>query len=317
MFNLPKCDSSHELNRKVTRKFLALVEDTNKFVVRVEQGIFDISDYGVDVVLELKANGHMTNLRTHGQLKGTKQARRLKQNNSVSFPVPLKTLSYLLNQPDSFFAVYLEDDDQFMWAWAEDIKEYALRNEVKIREKEQSSINYHFTSILDDQSLELIYSRVSRQGKLVRSVSIIEQFPLEEFEEEERLEYEPILLSKTKVQARCFLPGASDLSGSMMLSFSRFPFMNLELVDHDIVNSLLEGLESPPVLRLRPFIRAVDKDSKQFFVCLGNCSITLNENEVNELCSVIDRLGPLYINAVKTVESILASSRFNPRSVCE
>jgi hypothetical protein len=62
------------------------------FLVRSPKG----DDYDVDRRLEATLpKGSMTNLFAHTQVKSTTSKRRL-SNGSISYPIPVKTLNYLL-----------------------------------------------------------------------------------------------------------------------------------------------------------------------------------------------------------------------------
>lgn len=107
--NLPISAESRDQERLSVLKF-ELIVPADKFIVRGETG----GDYGVDRILELKTNAKfLTNYESSIQLKSVQESKR-NQDGSFSYPVSIDTLNYLMNQPNSIFAIYLVDEDVFM-----------------------------------------------------------------------------------------------------------------------------------------------------------------------------------------------------------
>ena len=92
---LPKADHNAELQRRSIAVFQASLAP-DKFVFRDER----IDDAGVDGSLEVLVDGQYTNLRSQVQLKST-DSRDRNADGSVSVPVRVANLNYLLNGPSS------------------------------------------------------------------------------------------------------------------------------------------------------------------------------------------------------------------------
>ncbi|ANE45940.1 hypothetical protein SY83_06140 [Paenibacillus swuensis] len=165
MDNLPKSAESHDKERRSKLAFDLIVPD-HLFLVRDEAG----GDYGVDKILELKLVGtHMSNFRSHIQLKCTSKTRSA--NGSITFSVPIKTLSYLLNQPNSLFVVYIESENIFMWEWIIEIAQYATAQNIDITTTNNQTLNYHFIRELRLSDFTEIHKQINHSGVLVKQIS--------------------------------------------------------------------------------------------------------------------------------------------------
>jgi hypothetical protein len=126
--NLPMSSDSHDKERRSKLAFDSIVPG-DLFIVRNEDG----GDYGVDKILELKLLGtQMSNFRSCVQLKGTSANKNT--DGSYVFPVPINTISYLINQTNSIFVVYLESDKSFLWDWVSEIMQYSESKDIVLQD---------------------------------------------------------------------------------------------------------------------------------------------------------------------------------------
>lgn len=168
MDNLPSSSSTHDQERRSRLRFQMLIPD-GLFLYREENG----GDYGVDMILELKTAGKsMSNFRSHAQLKSVQNPQR-NTDGTFSFPVPIKTLNYLLNQIASVFVVYLENEDKFLWAWATDVASYCHEHDIDPVTTEQGTVAYRFVDALDGAAFERIHARCLGLGDVARRVTEI------------------------------------------------------------------------------------------------------------------------------------------------
>ncbi|MFC3767684.1 DUF4365 domain-containing protein [Paenibacillus sp. GCM10012303] len=166
MTNLPVSGDTHDQERRSVLAFSNLVP-ADLFLIREENG----GDYGVDRILELRFSGKaITNFRAHSQLKSVLNGHR-NTDGSLSFPVPIKTLNYLLNQPNSLFFVYVENENVFHWAWATDIAKAADHEGIDIKTTSQNTFSYRFRSVLDRSAFENIHSTLFKLGTAFRNLT--------------------------------------------------------------------------------------------------------------------------------------------------
>jgi hypothetical protein len=166
--NLPISAESHDQEKLSVLKF-ELIVPADKFIVRGETG----GDYGVDRILELKTNAKfLTNYRSSIQLKSVQESKR-NQDGSFSYPVSIDTLNYLMNQPNSIFAIYLVDEDVFLWAWVSDIFNFAKSKGIDIQDTDQQTISFRFTQQLDHESFDEIYSKIINSCEVLRKLTEI------------------------------------------------------------------------------------------------------------------------------------------------
>ncbi|WP_163537317.1 DUF4365 domain-containing protein [Gracilibacillus sp. YIM 98692] len=161
--NLPLRHISHEQEFESRIKFENLIP-MNKFIYREESG----GDYGTDSILEIiKESGMVTNYRSHVQIKSKRVTKRLK-NGSVSFPVEVKTINYLINTPSSLYFLYLKDEGKFLWEWVANIYERFHRDGYDLATTPKKKINFHFNKELDSASFDTIYNTMREADEKLR-----------------------------------------------------------------------------------------------------------------------------------------------------
>lgn len=129
-------------------------------------------DYGRDVALELVADGSWpTDVTIHGQLK-SKARSKYNKDGSLSYAIELATLTYLSNHlPRSVWIIYLEDENEFLWAWVHEIRRHVENHVGLIEDLRQETVTYRFTQRLDRHAFETIYKDVSTRYRVLSEVN--------------------------------------------------------------------------------------------------------------------------------------------------
>lgn len=164
--NLPQRLETYDQEEKSIDKFRAMVPK-DKFLTRNETG----ADYGIDIILELKKEKNLvTNFRAHIQMKSIVRAVR-NVDGSFSFPVPIITLNYLMNQSNSIFMIYLVNEDCFLWDWVVNIFKSSRNMGIDIMSTKQQAVSHRFTLELSDEAFNNIYLKINDFGKIKRKLS--------------------------------------------------------------------------------------------------------------------------------------------------
>jgi hypothetical protein len=115
----------------------------DKFICRDER----LTDYGVDVSLELIHESCPTNIRCLLQLKA-RHGLSPKADGSISLSVETSNLNYLLNSPSSIVVLFDGDNNIFYWCFAQ-VEMHRLHN-TGISLTAQTKVTLHFTNTLPD-----------------------------------------------------------------------------------------------------------------------------------------------------------------------
>jgi hypothetical protein len=158
---LPEADTYANSQRKSFNKFKALLPE-NLFVFRDEPS----DDAGVDGSLEILVGGKYTNMRAQVQLK-SRQKKKAKKDESITFPIKTSNLNYLLNGLLGLYVLYIGETDELFYAWAND--ENRRRIEVGSEWKNQSEISIPFQE-LNKLALKDIYERILSEYELRRKI---------------------------------------------------------------------------------------------------------------------------------------------------
>jgi len=172
MANLPKRSETHDQEARSLAK-LSNVLPGGLFLLRNEGGADGGSDYGVDRVLELRQETqYLTNLRAQLQMKSVRDASR-NQDGSFSYAVPIPSLNYLRNQPNSIYVVYLENEDRLVWEQVDVICQTAELppNSIDLATTDQQTFSYRFNKPLDNHAFSEIHATVLHRGQVIRNVS--------------------------------------------------------------------------------------------------------------------------------------------------
>src|SRR6266478_419999 len=162
---LPKMDRNAELQRRSIAVFQeSLAPD--KFVFRDERA----DDAGVDGSLEVLVDGQYTNLRSQVQLKSTDSGDR-NIDGSVSVPVRVANLNYLLNGHSPIYVLYVAPRNELRFAWARD--ERRRLDQANAEWPQQETITLRFDEIVTSETLELIHQRIRQEAQFQRKVNDI------------------------------------------------------------------------------------------------------------------------------------------------
>lgn len=163
--NLPIVADEHEQERKSIREFRNIMEG-DFFIIRDCRE----SDYGNDLLLELKIDKQFASNFTAGvQLKDKKCSKKIhNQDGSYSYSIKVSNLNYLLNNTRSIIAIYLEDEKKFVWEWVHEIEKKADEKEIDFSVTKQKTYTYRFNKFLDEDSKKIIYGYILEKGSQER-----------------------------------------------------------------------------------------------------------------------------------------------------
>lgn len=166
--NLPEVAREHQQEWKSIRKFKEIMED-GRFIVREEGKI----DFGVDLTLEvLLSKKYASNYKISIQIKDKLNSKAIRnQDKSFSYPLPIKTINYLLNSPNSIVVLYFEDSDSFVWEWTDIIKNDAYRKGVTFEETKQGTYTYRFYKNIDEDMKRALHKEIITRSELIKSIS--------------------------------------------------------------------------------------------------------------------------------------------------
>ncbi|QUG42775.1 HNH endonuclease [Psychrobacillus sp. INOP01] len=132
------------------------------------------------------------------------------------------------------------------------------------------------------------------------------------FEEVENIDHSSIRVSTKNVMIQCLLPRFPELHGSMLITFRSLRVRDcLITFNHSgIVNEIFQGIGSSPKDGYRGFIVYNDASKNSSVVQLGNNRFSLTLDEVSQLCRLIDKISPIYINTIKSIENVFKTQSF-------
>ena len=110
------------------------------------------NDFGIDCYIELSEDGEFCNKKFEGQIKGTTNPKRLKQEKAFSFSMDAKTIIYGLSSHTAFVLLYVDVNQEVVYYLP--IQDYFIsRPEMfKKLDTDQKTINIHIP--LDNVVLE-------------------------------------------------------------------------------------------------------------------------------------------------------------------
>ncbi|GAA0777066.1 hypothetical protein GCM10008908_31540 [Clostridium subterminale] len=166
--NLPIVAEQHEQERRSITEFKRLMEDGN-FIVRD----YRESDYGVDLIVEIKLEGmYASNFTICVQLKDKLDSNTIiNGEGTYTYQVEICKINYLLNSPNSIFVIYFEDKKQFVWDWIYEIEKTAIEKEINLATTEQKKYSYKFSKILNKNGKEEIHKQIKLFGKKIKEYS--------------------------------------------------------------------------------------------------------------------------------------------------
>jgi hypothetical protein len=143
--NYPKRDRNSSVERKAEVAFEVMLSELD--------GLFEQHrarrDYGTDYELEVTSGESVTNVRLHVQLKGTEKD--LNADGSVSVPVSLANVNYLMMQPYSFYVCY-----------------HVPTKSLRVRSTESVVMSYarHGENWTDQKTITVIFTDLATSGFL-------------------------------------------------------------------------------------------------------------------------------------------------------
>ncbi|AFC33314.1 hypothetical protein PM3016_6706 [Paenibacillus mucilaginosus 3016] len=133
------------------------------------------------------------------------------------------------------------------------------------------------------------------------------------FEEKREVTKEAFLRSEQSVRLYGMLPKLYEHRGSCCLEFrSLFVSDCMITFNHETLTELLfNGLDTDFKQGKRSFVVGPHTNIPNlYYVQLGNNRFTLNENEVEELCRIIDDFAEVYLNTFRSIEEHWATLQF-------
>jgi hypothetical protein len=167
-----------------------------------------------------------------------------------------------------------------------------------------------------ERMLAIISSHIFTSANPKEEMSKLIEFTDNErgnFEERNYISDDQFMLSLSSVSIDAFLPRSSKEQGCCLLLFrSLFVSDCMITLNHtQIVQQLFKGLNTKPNLGKRGFIPFVNHFSPQiYYVQIGNNRFTLLENEIEELCEIVDKFSIIYIKKFKSLEQKYGTSNF-------
>ncbi|GED60813.1 hypothetical protein ABER61_24245 [Brevibacillus formosus] len=168
-----------------------------------------------------------------------------------------------------------------------------------------------------ERSLAIISNHVISSTNPREEISKLIEFINNErdsFEEKHFVSDDHFVLSLPSVSLDAYLPRSFKEQGCCLLMF-RSLFLSdcmITLNHHQIIQQLFKGLNTKPQLGKRGFIPFINQYSPNiYYVQIGNNRFTLLENEVEELCQIVDEFSNVYINKFKSLEKQYETCNFN------
>jgi len=161
---LPISNSNEDLET-ISRNKLALLFDPALFELRHEEK----RDKGIDLFVEIKQNGAYTNFRFAIQLKSTSSTKPNKDN-SVSYPVEVSNINYLLNYGmPAYYILYEHTSERF---YIENVNQV---NQSLFKKHNASNFpknfNIRFSKLFTPELIHEIYNHTLDSGVLLRKLN--------------------------------------------------------------------------------------------------------------------------------------------------
>ena len=159
--DFPKCNINDKTQVAAEEAFRGAIIDCDLFIIQRE----DKHDYGTDFQLEVKANGQMTNVRVHVQIKGTES--KPNKNNSISKSVYRTNLNYLFQQPSSLYVCYHLPTKRLLVRYVDDVlREYEHK---KGNWESQKEVTVNFRQLFDNVFQAILKEKVLADAKVNRN----------------------------------------------------------------------------------------------------------------------------------------------------
>jgi hypothetical protein len=156
--------SSQENLETISKNKLALRFSPELFELRYE----NLRDKGIDLTVEIKQNGYYTNFRFAVQLKATASVTPGKDG-SLSFPVEISNLNYLLNfGMPAFYILYDHTADRIYIERAEEVYRSVLQKYRPDQLPKTYTVN--FTQLLTDEKIDEVYRQTFEAGTIMKKL---------------------------------------------------------------------------------------------------------------------------------------------------
>jgi hypothetical protein len=159
---LPQVDRQAVLEELTFKAFEAALPP-DRFCFRDERS----KDAGVDASVELILQGCSTNFRSQVQLKGT-DSQDSNGDGSLSLPVAVSNLNYLLNGPAPIYVLYVAPRNELWYLWAHE--ERRRLDAANTNWWEQQQVTIRFRQRFDAVALDDVYERIRKEGQFRRRV---------------------------------------------------------------------------------------------------------------------------------------------------
>ncbi len=160
---LPNTNPNEDLETISRHKF-CLALDIKRFEPRAEER----RDKGVDFLVELKSTDKYLNYRFSVQLKSTASPSR-NNDGSISFPIELSNLNYLLCYPTiAYYVLYDHEQDTFYYEHA-----WEAYRQLRVKYGNQplpKTFNIRFHKPLDGEALSEIYEMNLQNGAILQQL---------------------------------------------------------------------------------------------------------------------------------------------------
>ena len=154
----------------------------NKLKLRLPVRLFEIReesvrDKGVDLIIELKHNDRYTNFRFVIQLKATATT-DLNRDQSISYPVKVSNINYLMNYPmPAYYVLYEANSASFYFESC--TKVYENLQQQYQPDNLPESYSVRFTEPFNEQAIESIHQENYNRGLLLGKAKPLIQFNIE------------------------------------------------------------------------------------------------------------------------------------------
>ncbi len=158
--DFPERHSNHDIGGLAEVALVNAIDAEKLFLVQQK----DKHDYGIDITLEARGNGSVTNLWVHVQLKGIESA--ASAVGSVAVQVARKNLNYLLMQPDSVYVCFHVPTGRLLAKPSQDVfRDYEHRGG---NWQDQAELTVRLSVPFDARFQQRLHARVPARGHATR-----------------------------------------------------------------------------------------------------------------------------------------------------
>lgn len=168
---------------------------------------------------------------------------------------------------------------------------------------------------LDDEdvvrrNLDRLKSKVSKE--LIDPALLYDSWNDESsaFEEMSFLSQQPVNIALPGVAVMCFMPEYPAMNGSLLLRFKHLEVRGCMITfnHEEILGLLFQGLGTDPRRGARKFIFLYEGPNGESILQLKNSRFSVPQQHADQLCELLDALGPVYIDKLYKFESEILES---------